>query len=72
MAHLNSKGIGCMLHYPVMLPMLDAYRHMGHSAQDFPVAAGHQEQILSLPMFPELCTNEIEQVCSAVIEFFIK
>jgi dTDP-4-amino-4,6-dideoxygalactose transaminase len=72
MAHLLNEGIGCMLHYPTMLPMLEAYRHLGHSADDFPVAATHQQQILSLPMFPELCTEEIVHVCEAIRDFYGK
>jgi len=70
MAHLQSKYIGCMLHYPVILPLLDAYGHLGHSTADFPVASAHQEQILSLPMFPELREDEIETVCTAIRDFF--
>lgn len=70
MSHLQSKGIGCMLHYPVILPLLEAYRYLGHSSADFPVAFGHQQQILSLPMFPELQEEEILTVCSAIKEFY--
>lgn len=70
MAHLQSKGIGCMLHYPVILPLLKAYSNLGHSPADFPVASAHQQQILSLPMFPEMREVEIRTVCDAVREFY--
>lgn len=70
MAHLQAKGIGCMLHYPVILPLLEAYGHLGHTPADFPVASAHQQQILSLPMFPELREEEIRTVCMAIAEFY--
>jgi len=70
MAHLQKHGIGCMRHYPVMLPLLEAYRHLGHVPDDFPVAFAHQAQILSLPMFPELREEEVEAVCASIRSFF--
>lgn len=70
MAHLQGKGIGCMLHYPVILPLLEAYSYLNHAPEDFPVAYAYQQQILSLPMFPELTEGEIETVCEAIREFF--
>lgn len=70
MSFLQAKGIGCMLHYPVILPLLEAYNHLGHSPSDFPVAYANQQQILSLPMFPELREDEIRMVCSTIKEFY--
>lgn len=70
MAHLQAKGIGCMLHYPTILPLLEAYKYLGHTPEDFPVAYAHQQQILSLPMFPELREDEVRTVCSAIKEFY--
>jgi dTDP-4-amino-4,6-dideoxygalactose transaminase len=70
MASLQSQGIACMLHYPVILPLLEAYSYLGHRPQDFPVAYSHQHQILSLPMFPELRENEIRYVCSTIRAFY--
>jgi len=70
MAHLQAKGIGCMLHYPVILPLLEAYAYLGHQPGDFPVAYADQQQILSLPMFPELREDEVRTVCAAIREFY--
>ncbi len=70
MSFLQSKGIGCMLHYPVILPLLEAYNYLGHSPSDFPEAYANQQQILSLPMFPELRDDEIRIVCSAIKEYY--
>lgn len=70
MAHLQAAGIGCMLHYPVILPLLEAYAHLGHKPEDFPVAYAYQQQILSLPMFPELREDEVRTVCASIRTFY--
>jgi dTDP-4-amino-4,6-dideoxygalactose transaminase len=64
--HLKSKGIGTSLNYPKALPFYPAYRHLGHSPADFPVAHAHQSRILSLPIFPEMSEEMIRYVADAV------
>lgn len=64
--HLASHGIQTVINYPVALPFLPAYQRMGHRATDFPVAHGHQSRILSLPLFPEMSTAQLERVAGAV------
>jgi dTDP-4-amino-4,6-dideoxygalactose transaminase len=69
-AYLKSKGIDTAIHYPTPLPFLNAYRHLGHTRSDFPVAAAYQSQILSLPMYPELSRDAIEYIASQIKIFF--
>ena len=52
--HLETAGIESGIHYPVCLPFLEAYRHLGHTESDFPACCQCQPEILSLPMYPEL------------------
>jgi dTDP-4-amino-4,6-dideoxygalactose transaminase len=70
--HLNERGIETGIHYPVALPFLKAYAHLGHQPGDFPVAYRYQGQILSLPMFPELTREQIEYVCAEIAAYFRK
>jgi dTDP-4-amino-4,6-dideoxygalactose transaminase len=49
---------------------MPAYRYLGHKPSDFPVAYQQQNEILSLPMYPELTEEQIEYVASAIREFF--
>lgn len=70
--HLKSKGIDTEIHYPTALPLLPAYRYLGHKPADFPVAARYQSEILSLPMYPELAPEQIEYVVKIIKEFFAK
>lgn len=60
---LKEHGIATGIHYPVALPHLQAYKHLGYSSDDFPVATRYSGEILSLPVYPELRTDQIECIC---------
>jgi dTDP-4-amino-4,6-dideoxygalactose transaminase len=62
-AALKTKEIETGIHYPIPLPHLQAYRHLGHTSEDFPVTTRYSKEILSLPMYPELSKAQIEYVC---------
>ncbi len=68
--YLNGKGVSTGIHYPTALPLLDAYSHMGHTADDFPLAARNSGEILSLPIFPELSTEAVEYTVDCIRGFF--
>ncbi len=63
-ASLKQAGIETGIHYPIALPYLNAYRHLGHTEKDFPEALKASEEILSLPMFAELTEEQAEHVVS--------
>ena len=67
--HLEKKGVGTAIHYPKILPLLPPYRYLNHSADQFPVAYADQQQILSLPMFPELTPEQLNYVVEAIKAF---
>jgi dTDP-4-amino-4,6-dideoxygalactose transaminase len=67
---LADNGISCGIHYPTALPNLEAYNYLNHKPEDFPVSSMLQDEILSLPMFPELTTEQIDYVVSKIREFF--
>jgi dTDP-4-amino-4,6-dideoxygalactose transaminase len=69
---LKSKGIETAVHYPVALHNMEAYHYLQYSPEDFPVANLYQDRILSLPMFPELTTDQIKYIAGAIEEFFAK
>jgi dTDP-4-amino-4,6-dideoxygalactose transaminase len=68
--HLNERGIGTGLHYPIPLHLQDAYRDLGYTPGQFPVTEKVAEQGLSLPMFAELTAEQLEYVIRGVREFF--
>jgi dTDP-4-amino-4,6-dideoxygalactose transaminase len=66
---LDSRGIASGIHYPIPIHLHEAYSNLGYRRGDFPVSEGFAEQILSLPMYPDLRREMIEYVAEAVTEF---
>ena len=66
---LEGNDIQAGIHYPIPLPLLQAYKYLGHSEADFPVVVQKKENILSLPMYPELKQEQIEYIVEKVLEF---
>ena len=67
---LSEKGISTGIHYPIALPNLKAYEYLGHKKEDFPIASQFQDEILSLPIYPELGEEEINYVVTCIKEFY--
>lgn len=61
-SRLQDQGIGTMVYYPTPLHVQPVYQHLGYAKGDFPVAEAVCSQVLSLPMFPELQSEQQEQV----------
>ena len=68
-ASLKQAGIETGIHYPIALPYLNAYRHLGHTTKDFPESLKASGEILSLPMFAELTEEQAKHVVSSVRAF---
>jgi dTDP-4-amino-4,6-dideoxygalactose transaminase len=64
--HLTKNGIETAIHYPVALPNLSVYSYLGYKPSDFPVATRLQDEILSLPMYPELTEEMITYVAEII------
>lgn len=71
-AYLADQGIASGFHYKIPLHLQKAYAGMGHKSGDFPVTEKVMDEILSLPMYPELSAGQIEYVANAVKEFIAK
>jgi dTDP-4-amino-4,6-dideoxygalactose transaminase len=69
MKHLAAKGIGCLIHYPTPVHLQPAYRSLGLAPGSFPRTEACVERIVSLPMFPELGTDQIALVAREVKSF---
>jgi dTDP-4-amino-4,6-dideoxygalactose transaminase len=63
---LQSKGIQTNIHYPIPVHLLPAFADLGHRAGEFPHSERAANEVLSLPMFPELTRAQCEEVAEAV------
>lgn len=68
---LTVRSIPTVINYSKPLPLYQAYEYLGHTVADFPIAAKQANQILSLPIYPELSDSEIGQVTDAIKGFFV-
>lgn len=67
--HLGARGIQTAINYPVALPFVPAYARLRHTPTDFPNAYRHQSSILSLPIFPEMTSEQLGYVVAAIESF---
>lgn len=68
-AHLKDHGVATGIHYPVPVHLQPAYRDLGKGPGSFPVTEQLANEILSLPMYPELTEPQITHVADAVRSF---
>lgn len=67
---LQKKGIGTAIHYPIPPHLQKAYKHLGFSKGDFPIAEKLSHKSLSLPIYPGLNEFQINYICDSIREFF--
>jgi len=68
--YLQAQKIQTLIHYPVPPHLQKAYRHLQLSIGSLPVAEAYAEQVLSLPMGPQLSLNDVDIVIEAIRSFF--
>jgi len=69
-AHLSSLGIASGVYYPVPLHLQPCFRSLGHARGDFPVSERAAEEVLALPIYPELGSDQQALVVRGIAEHF--
>jgi dTDP-4-amino-4,6-dideoxygalactose transaminase len=67
--HLAEANIGTGIHYPIPLHLQKAYASLGYKQGDFPVSERVASEIVSLPMFPGLGSDEQNRVAQEILAF---
>jgi dTDP-4-amino-4,6-dideoxygalactose transaminase len=70
-AFLKERGIGSAIHYPKPVHLQPYFLKNGHYEGEFPVAEALCNEILSLPMYPELTREQVEFVASEINNMLI-
>jgi dTDP-4-amino-4,6-dideoxygalactose transaminase len=65
---LQSNGIGTGIHYPVPVHLQPAYEDAAYGPGNFPHSERAANEVLSLPMYPELSFTNVETIGAAVKE----
>jgi dTDP-4-amino-4,6-dideoxygalactose transaminase len=71
-AHLQKKGIGTEVYYPVPLHLQECFAYLGYKNGDFPESEAAAKQTLALPVHPELSEAQAHYVVDSLREFFDK
>jgi len=67
--HLEQHGISTGIHYPVPIHLQEAYADRGYRKGDFPVTERFANEIVSLPMYPELTPDAVKYVADTTTAF---
>ena len=65
---LQARGVQTGLHYPIPVHLQPAHRDLGYRAGQFPHSENAAREVLSLPLYPELPMEQLEEVADAVRE----
>lgn len=63
---LAQRGIGTHIIYAIPIPFQKAFEYLSHVKGDFPVSERCAEEMISLPMFPELSAEEQNYVAQVI------
>ena len=69
---MKENGVGVAIQYPTPLPLLDAYNKFNYSSQVFPVASKLTNEIISLPIYPELDSVQQEYITNNLLKIISK
>ena len=72
MGYLKERGIEARVYYPIPLHLQKCYGNLGYKKGDFKEAERASEEVLALPIFPELKREEKEYVVDEIRKFFNK
>ena len=68
--YLTAHSIGSEVYYPLVLSLQESLKFLGYKKGDFPVSERAAEEVLALPIYPELRVEELERVVEAIRRFY--
>ncbi len=69
-AHLNARGVGNAIYYPLPLHLQPCFAHLGYTQGAFPEAERAAREVMSIPVFPELSRPQQDEVIDAIRTFY--
>ncbi len=64
---LQEKGIGSAIYYPMPLHRQECFGHLGYKAGDFPQSERACDEVLALPVYPELPEEHVRYVAKELL-----
>jgi len=69
-AHLKKREIGTSVYYPLPLHLQPCFAYLGYKEGAFPESERAAKEVLSLPIYPELTHGQLDEVVSAIRDFY--
>lgn len=69
--HLDANGIGCAVYYPMCLHEQPCFASLDHQRGDLPESERAADEVLALPIYPELSEAQVRLVAETVRGFFV-
>jgi dTDP-4-amino-4,6-dideoxygalactose transaminase len=66
---LEEKQISWGIHYPNALPFTQPYKYKKHIPDDFVNASGAVQDIISIPIYPEITEEQINIICDQLLKY---
>jgi len=70
MAFLREREIGTSVFYPLPLHVQKCFEHLGYKKGDLPVSEKASEDVLALPIYPELGPDQVDWVTTSISDFY--
>jgi dTDP-4-amino-4,6-dideoxygalactose transaminase len=70
--HFKANQIGCEVYYPLSLHQQECMKFLGHRTGDFPVSEAAAKDVLALPMFPELTSEQQSRVADVARDYLMQ
>jgi dTDP-4-amino-4,6-dideoxygalactose transaminase len=67
---LEKEGVATGIHYPTPIPYQPVFANLGHNPGDFPHSEYVMNHCVSLPMFPEMTTDQRQRVVNVIKNYF--
>jgi dTDP-4-amino-4,6-dideoxygalactose transaminase len=64
--HLKASGVETAIHYPTPIHRQAAYRWLNLGPGSFPVSERYAQQVLSLPIYPELTDTKVREIAAHI------
>lgn len=68
--YLQTQGVSAGIHYPIPIHRTKAYQDLGYpGVGSLPVSERLADEVLSLPMYPELSESQVDYVVDTLLKF---
>jgi dTDP-4-amino-4,6-dideoxygalactose transaminase len=68
--HLADANIGTDIYYPLPLHAQECFANLGYKSADFPASQAAANEVLSLPIYPELTRDQLQYVADTIKQFY--